>query len=63
MDLGNIILSEISQSEKDHMILLMWNLMNKQVLARMWRKGNSFALFLRMQIDAASVESSIEIPQ
>ena len=29
MDLGNIILSEISQSEKDHMILLMWNLMNK----------------------------------
>ena len=31
MDLENIMLSEISQSEKDkyHMILLMWNLMNK----------------------------------
>ena len=31
MDLENIMLSEISQSEKDkyHMISLMWNLMNK----------------------------------
>ena len=31
IDLENIMLSEISQSEKDkyHMISLMWNLMNK----------------------------------
>ena len=31
MDLESIVLSEISQSEKDkyHMISLMWNLMNK----------------------------------
>ena len=30
MDLGNIMLSEISQSEKDkYCIVRMWNLMNK----------------------------------
>ena len=31
MDLENLMLSKISQSEKDnyHMISLMWNLMNK----------------------------------
>ena len=36
---------------------------NKQVLAKMWRKGNSFALLVGMQIGAATVERSIEIPQ
>ena len=29
----------------------------------MWRKGNSFALLVGMQIGAATVESSMEIPQ
>ena len=38
--------------------------MNKQqVLARMWRKGNPFALLVGMQIGAATVESSVELPQ
>ena len=36
---------------------------NKQVLARMWRKGNPFALLVEMQTGAATVESSMEIPQ
>ena len=29
----------------------------------MWRKGNSFALLVGMQIGAATVESSTETPQ
>ena len=33
------------------------------MLARMWRKGNPFALLVGMQIGAATVESSTEIPQ
>ena len=32
-------------------------------LVRMWRKGNPFALLVGMQIGAATVESSREIPQ
>ena len=35
----------------------------KQVLARMWRKGNPFALLVGMQTGAATVESSMEIIQ
>ena len=33
------------------------------MLVRMWRKRNPFVLFLGMQTGAATVESSIEIPQ
>ena len=33
------------------------------MLARMWRKGNSFALLVGMQTGAAPVESSTEISQ
>ena len=33
------------------------------MLARMWRKGNSFALLVGMQTGAATVESSMKIPQ
>ena len=33
------------------------------VLERLWRKGNTFALLVGMQIGAATVESSMEIPQ
>ena len=29
----------------------------------MWRKGNSFALLMGMQIGVATVESNMEIPQ
>ena len=29
----------------------------------MWRKGNNFALWIGMQIDAATLENSMEIPQ
>ena len=29
----------------------------------MWRKGNTFALLVGMQIGAATVESSVEVPQ
>ena len=35
----------------------------KQVLVRMWRKGNPFAQLVGMKIGAATVESSMEIPQ
>ena len=36
---------------------------NKQVLVRMWRKGNTFALLVGMQTGAATMESSMGIPQ
>ena len=39
------------------------NKINKQVPARMWRKGNPFALLVGMQMGAATVERSMEIPQ
>ena len=38
-------------------------LTKKQVLARMWRKGNHSALLLGMQPGAAAVEKSMESPQ
>ena len=36
---------------------------NKQLLERMWRKGNPSALLMGMQTGAATVENSIEFPQ
>ena len=36
---------------------------NEQVLVRMWRKGNPFALLVGMHIGAATLESSMEFPQ
>ena len=36
---------------------------NKQMLERMWRKGNPSALLVGMQTGAATVENSIEFPQ
>ena len=39
------------------------NQINKQVLERMWRKGNPSALLVGMQTGAATVENSMEFPQ
>ena len=36
---------------------------NKQVLERMWRKGDSHALLVGMQTGAATVERSTKFPQ
>ena len=33
------------------------------MLARMWRKGNPFALLVGMQTGAATLENSVEVPQ
>ena len=33
------------------------------MLVRMWRKRNPFALLVGMQIGAATVENSMEVPQ
>ena len=37
--------------------------MYKQVLVRMWRKGNPSALLVGMQTGAATVENGVEFPQ
>ena len=29
----------------------------------MWRKGNTFSLFVGMQTDVATLENSMEVPQ
>ena len=36
---------------------------NKQVLERMWRKGNPSALLVGMQTGEATVENNMEFPQ
>ena len=36
---------------------------NKQMLERMWRKGNPSALLVGMQTGEAPVENSMEFPQ
>ena len=36
---------------------------NKQVLERMWRKGNSSTLLVGMQTGVATVENSMAFPQ
>ena len=36
---------------------------NKQMLERMWRKGNPSALLVGMQTVAATVKNSVEFPQ
>ena len=49
-----------------HLIPVRMAITNKStnyMLASMWRKGNSHALFLEMQTGAATVESSMELPQ
>ena len=33
------------------------------MLERMWRKGNIFALMVRMQTGVATLENSMEVPQ
>ena len=38
-------------------------IINQQVLARMWRKGNPSALLVGLQTGAATVENSMEFPQ
>ena len=32
------------------------------MLARMWKKGNPFTLMVVMEISAATVENSVEVP-
>ena len=39
------------------------NQINKQVLARVWRKGDPSTLLVGMQIGEATVENSMEFPQ
>ena len=36
---------------------------NKQVLVRLWRKGNPSIVLVGMQTGAATVENSMEFPQ
>ena len=36
---------------------------NKQVLVRMWRKGNPRALLVGIYIGTATIENSMEVPQ
>ncbi|KAF6084306.1 hypothetical protein HJG60_008582 [Phyllostomus discolor] len=39
------------------------SVINKQVLARMWRKGNPHTLLVGLQIGAAIMENTVEVPQ
>ena len=48
-----------------HLIPVRMAIINEstKVLARMWRKGNPCALLVRMQVGAAAVKSSMQLPQ
>ena len=39
------------------------NTTNNKLLARMWRKGNSSTLLVRMEVGAATMENSVEVFQ
>ena len=54
---------QIEITMRHHLTPVRMAVINKQVLARMWRKGNPFALLVGMQSGAATVESSMRIPQ
>ena len=57
---------QIKTTVRYHLTPVIMSIFSKsttQVLARMWRKGDSFALLVGMQTGAATVESSTEIPQ
>ena len=55
---------QIKTTVKYHLTLVRMAIINKstnnKVLVRVWRKGNTFALLVGMQVGVASVESSIE---
>ena len=44
-------------------IIIIKNHLKKQVLTRMWRKGNPHILLMGMQTGPATVEDSMEVPQ
>ena len=56
---------QIKTTMRYHLIPVSMAIINKkrQALVRMWRKGNTFALFVGMQTGVIIVESSMEIPQ
>ena len=52
----NEILSHTGQNGQHKQI-------NKQMLERLWRKGNPSALLVGLQTDATTMENSMEFPQ
>ena len=57
---------QIENTVRYHFIPVRMAIINKstkQVLERMWKKGNPSALLVGMQTGAATVENSIEFPQ
>ena len=55
---------QIKTTMRYHLTLVRMAIINKQqVLLRMWRKGNPFALLVGMQTGIAMVESSVEFHQ
>ena len=56
-------LHEIRQETDNKNIKSYHKQINKQVLARMWRKGNPSTLLVGMQTGAATVENNMEFPQ
>ena len=63
----SLIIRQMQIKTKQNIIShLSWRLLSKRehpLLARMWRKRNSHALLVGMQIRAATMENSMEIPQ
>ena len=54
---------QIKTTMRYHLIPAKMAIINKQVLVRMWRKGNPSALLVGMQTGVATVENSMEFPQ
>ena len=47
---------------RHHLTPVRMAIIKKQVLERMWSQGNPCALLVEMQIGAATMESSMEVP-
>ena len=54
---------QIKTTTRYHLTPAKMAIINKQVLVRMWRKGNPSALLTGMQTGAVTVESRMEFPQ
>ena len=54
---------QIETTARYHFTPVKRAIIKRQVLARMWRKGNSRALFMRMETGAATMENSMKLPQ
>ena len=54
---------QVRPTMRRHLTLVRMAVIKQHALVRMWKKGNPCALLVEMQVCAATVENSVELPQ